>query len=486
MPLSASAITDAILALEQHVGLDDPAWTEGDVHWWPLYRTEIYRLLFVADAGAAPAARNTSRLGPALRASTLEHQPSSPRAVWLVSDGLSYAKASGEREIERFCGPLWQRCATAGVPAVVIDRASPVPRATREPSRWWAPTTQRAKIIGIVNARLALLPRHARLVEKTLQAAAVLGLSQLRMSARRMQAMASATLRLARLVEHRLRLERVRAVFIVSFYDVAGYAYCLAAARARVTSIDVQHGMTGRYHMAYSQWPTTQTPWRLLPRWFWTWTEADAALVRTWAPPSSHHAICGGHPYLDAWRDGTLPLDAAVSRSLLALRERCGERTPVIVTLQPHLVHEQALAPLLWTMARCVSAFWWLRLHPMRLDDRPALEALLASKGIDTFDIETATMLPLPVVLSHARVHATHSSSAFVEAAALGVPSIVWSAYGAELAQDAVAAGSAHAALDGPSFTALIDTGVTITTTPGSVAPLGRDALRTILESCPA
>jgi hypothetical protein len=486
MSLSARAITDAILALEQRVGLDDAAWTEGDVHWWPLYRTEIYRLLFVAGAGAIPSARNISRLGPALRLSALEDEPCTSRAVWLVSDGLSYAQVNGGREIERFCGPLWQRCTAANVPAVIIDRASSVRRTTQEPSRWWAPWTQRAKIIGALGARLALQPRHAQLVEKVCQAAAALSLGPLRMSARRMQAMANATLRLARRVEQRLRSERVRAVFIISFYDVAGYAYTLAAARAGVISVDVQHGVTGRYNMAYSQWPATQAPWRLLPHWFWTWTEGDAALIEAWAPAGSHRAACGGHPYLDAWRDGSLSLDAAMTRSLQALRERTGTRTPVLVTLQPHLVHAQALAPLLWAMARCKNAFWWLRLHPMGLNDRLALEALLASKGLVALDIDTATALPLPVMLGHARVHATHSSSAFIEAAALGVPSIVWSQYGAELAEDAITEGSTHPALDGPSLAALVDSGVTVTTTSASASPQRRDALQTILESCPS
>ncbi len=486
MSLSASAITDALLALEQRVDLDHPAWTEGDVHWWPLYRTEIYRLLFVADAGAVSSARTTSRIGPALQLSTRERGPRASHAVWLVSDGLSYAKVNDEREIERFCGPLWQRCTAASIPAVIIDRASPTQRATQEPSRWWAPWTQRAKIIATASARLATQPRHADIVERIHRAASSLGLSQLKISARRMQAMATATLRLARLIEHRLRLERVRAVFVVSFYDVAGYAYCLAAARAGVMSIDVQHGMTGRYHMAYSQWPAARAPWRLLPHWFWTWTNADAALIEAWARPGSHRAVCGGHPYLDAWRDGSLSLDTAMTRLLQALRERTGARLPVLVTLQPHLVHEQALAPLLWAMARCKNAFWWLRLHPMGLNDRAALEALLASKGIARFDIEAATVLPLPVALGQARAHATHSSSAFIEAAALGIPSVVWSAYGAELAEDAIAEGSTHPALDGPSLATLIDSGVAFTTSPASATIRGGDALRTILESCPS
>jgi hypothetical protein len=485
MPLSASAITDAILALEQRVGLDDAAWTEDDVHWWPLYRTEIYRLLFVADAGALPSARSTSRIGPALHVSAREPEPRAVRPVWLVSDGLSYAKVDGKREIERFCGPLWRRCTAENVPAVIIDRASPLRRVTQEPARWWAPWTQRAKIVGTVSARLALLPRHAGLVERVQQAAAVLGLNQLKISARRMQAMASATLRLARLIERRLQAERVRAVFIVSFYDVAGYAFTLAAARAGVTSVDVQHGVTGRFNMAYAQWPAAQAPWRLLPHWFWTWTDADAALIDDWAPRGSHRAVCGGHPYLDAWRDGTLSLDASMTQSLQTLCARTGERTPVLVTLQPHLVHEQALAPLLWAMVNSKKPFWWLRLHPMGLSDRPALEALLASRGIDAFDIDMATALPLPVVLGQARLHATHSSSAFIEAAAMGLTSIVWSQYGAELADSAIAEGNTCHALDGASFAALVESGISSRASTRSERH-GQDALRTILESCPA
>ena len=250
-------------------------------------------------------------------------------------------------------------------------------------------------------------------------------------------------------------------------------------------SVDVQHGVTGRFHMAYAQWPATQAPWRLLPRWFWTWTDDDAALIEAWAPRGSHRAVCGGHPYLDAWRDGTLSLDATMAQSLQALRVRTAERTPVLVTLQPNLVHEQALAPLLWAMANGTTVFWWLRLHPMGLQDRPALEALLANRGIKAFDIDSSTALPLPVVLGHAYVHATHSSSAFIEAAALGIPSIVWSQYGAELAERAIADGTTRQALDGPSLAALVESGMAAKAS-ASAAPRGEDALRTILKSCPA
>ena len=81
MPLSATAITEAILALERRLDLDDPVWTEGDVHWWPLYRTEIYRLLFVADAAGG-------------RRSTGAVVVNSSRAVLYASAGADFAQAA--------------------------------------------------------------------------------------------------------------------------------------------------------------------------------------------------------------------------------------------------------------------------------------------------------------------------------------------------------------------------------------------------------
>lgn len=486
MPLSATAITESILALEQRLNLDDPVWTEDDVHWWPLYRTEIYRLLVVADTGTPVAGWPSLRLGPVLRPSTAHKRAPTDQPVWLVSDGLSYANTSDGLQIERFCGPLSMRCAAANVPAAIIDRASPAPRRTREPSRWWAPSTQRAKIIASLVAHIAPQAAHTRRVARVHDAAEALGLPNLRLNARRMQAMASATLRLADRLERRMRSERVRAVFVVSYYDVAGYAYVLAAARAGVTSVDIQHGVAGQYNMAYAQWPARQAPWRLLPRWFWTWTDADAAVIQAWAPRGSHTALCGGNPFLDAWRDGALALDAAMQEQLDGLRRRTGQRRSVLVTLQPYLVHAEALAPLLSAMSYSKNTFWWLRLHPMGLKDRPALEALLASHGIEAFDIDTATTLPLPALLTQASLHATHSSSTFLEAAALGVPTIVWSSYGADFAAQVIAEGNAHHVATGREFQACVEQELSAVTAQSQASHTQRmDALRTILESCP-
>jgi hypothetical protein len=61
----------------------------------------------------------------------------------------------------------------------------------------------------------------------------------------------------------------------------------------------------------------------------------------------------------------------------------------------------------------------------------------------------------------------------------------VWSQYGAELADNAIAEGNTYQALDGPSFAALVESGLSARASTRSERH-GQDALRTILESCPA
>ncbi|CAG0930641.1 hypothetical protein PLCT1_01436 [Planctomycetaceae bacterium] len=267
--------------------------------------------------------------------------------------------------------------------------------------------------------------------------------------------MARAIATLAATLHARMRRERVRFVFLVGYYDVAGYAYVLAAARAGALSIDVQHGVTGDQHMGYARWQRpVQAGLKLLPGCFWTWTDADAQTVRGWADRHTprRHAVVGGHPFLDLWRRGEMRLTPATTEALDALLVRSPERPRVLVTLQPNAVSDEMLAPLLAAWQRRPQASWWLRLHPLAGADRPRIEALLCAHGVAHWDIDAASALPLPALLTHTDVHATHSSSAVIEAELMGVPSIVWSAYGAELVPDALARGSVSLALDGETF----------------------------------
>lgn len=450
---SAKAIADVVVALEGDAQLEHDDWLMGDVHLWPLYRMEIRRLLFLELAGS-PTSGAQRRLDTALRFPRAAGAVAEGPRVWLVSDGISYARI-GRHETERFCGPLWNACTALGLTAIVIDRASPVPREYKEPSRWWAPWTQRAKVLASLAARVRPDRRHERLVARVRAAAGTVGPALRQLDARRLDAMARAIVRLAHVIEHRMRCEQVRCVFVVGYYDVAGYAYLLAAARIGIPSVDIQHGVTGPLHMGYAQWNVHPTGgFRLLPSWFWTWTPADAAVIDAWARHSgmAHRALCGGNPFLEAWRSGEIAIDETMRGDADRLLQASTGRTRVLVTLQINLASPAALAPLLAAIEALPDVAWWLRLHPMALADQPLIEEMLRDCRARHWNIAQATALPLPVLLRHADVHATHSSSAVVEAAAFDVPSIVWSGYGAEFFEDMIASGTAELARDAAQF----------------------------------
>ncbi len=454
--LDAHAITAQILAIEKALDLESPDWRVEDVHLWPLYRLELYRLLFIGQAGPPSAARPRPEIGPALRrGESSSAAASAPAPVWLVSDGISFATL-GDRQVERFCGPLHEALNSLGVDSVLIDRGSPRRRHGPTPTRWWMPLTHRAKLFGTLRA--AGLPdrRHERLVEAVRLAAARLGITLPHLGARRFNAMANAVLSLASTLAKRMRRERVQAVFVVGYYDVGGYAYVLAANRVGAASIDVQHGVTGNLNMAYADWSVEPTGgFMLLPRLFWCWSDDDARVVERWAAlrrPFARQAVVGGHPFLEAWRTGAMHLPAEAQHALDRMRDSAEGRAPVLVTLQPHLTSEESLAPLLQAWQQMPKVAWWLRLHPLAMNDRTRIEALLARHGVTHWNIAEATSLPLPVLLREAAAHATHSSSTVIEAELLGIPSVVWSDYGEQLFEAHIQRGSAVRVRDGRTF----------------------------------
>lgn len=489
--LDARRIAAHILALERGLDLDEPDWCVDDVHLWPLYRLELYRLLFVGQAGPVAGSRRAPKIGPALRAcEAAPAQAAGSAQVWLVSDGISFATL-GNEQVERFCSPLHDALRGLSIDSVLIDRGSPRRRRSPTPTRWWMPMTHRAKLSGALRAALMPDRRHARLVERIGHVARLAGIELPALSARRFDAMTNAVLSLASTLAARMRREQVKAVFVVGYYDVGGYAYVLAANRAGAASIDVQHGVTGDLNMAYADWHVQPAQgFALLPAHFWCWTDEDARVVQRWATmpgTARQQTVVGGHPFMEAWRTGAMRLQGQAQQLLDQLQADAGGRPAVLVTLQPHLTSPAALAPLLQTWQRQPDVAWWLRLHPLAADDRAAIEELLVSHGVSHWNIEAATALPLPILLREAAMHATHSSSTVIEAELLDIPSVVWSDYGEQLFEAHIRRGAAIRVTDGDGFLhALTDRQRAPVGSPATTAPSRLPiALQALLKTGP-
>ena len=64
-PLDSRFIATEILAIEQGLDLDEADWRIYDVHLWPIYRLELYRLLFIHRLGKVSANHRWLEIGTA-------------------------------------------------------------------------------------------------------------------------------------------------------------------------------------------------------------------------------------------------------------------------------------------------------------------------------------------------------------------------------------------------------------------------------------
>lgn len=256
-------------------------------------------------------------------------------------------------------------------------------------------------------------------------------------------------------------LDRVhpRIVFTanVSRYEMGLYLACRERA---ILSVEVQHGVQGDLHGQYAQW-TCPPPegYALLPEAFWSWDQASAETINRWSRRCAphHRAQVGGIP----WFDACAGLDPVLIAPKLAdLLKPDPARKVLLITLQPpHLIYDDGtLLPefVLQTMQRQEPGWiWWLRFHPTMRRNDSALASQLRTRGIRA-EFEVANEIPLALLLRRADLHLTHSSSTVLEAERFGVPSIVWSSYGAGLFQEAARAGHCYTALSSDDLNATV------------------------------
>jgi len=457
--LDAHAIASNILSIERSLDLRHVDWLIEDVHLWPLYRLELYCLFFISQT------KSTSRPKmPAIAAALRFCKISSRQAkqncqVWLISNGVTFTRM-GDMEIEHFCEPIHHALSELNVSSVLIDSGSPYMRPSAMPTRWCSPMTLRAKLIGMLRAFALPDKRHHRLVSTIKETAERLGITLPSLDARLFNAKTNAMLRLAAILTKQMSNEGVKFVFLVCYYDISGYAYTLAANRVGALSVDIQHGVTGEFHMAYASWNSkSAADFSLLPKCFWCWSDDEAQIIRAWTakhPGIKTVAVVGGHPFIQAWHTNNIQLPVIVKATLNRLLNSAQGRSPVLVTLQPHLISSDSLAPLLAAWRQQPRVAWWIRLHPTGMNDREKIMALLENHDVSCWDIDDVTSLPLPELFRHVHLHITHSSSSVLEAEKMGVKSVLLSQFGAQYFAPQVCRGTAIYAQNGDRLIQLL------------------------------
>ncbi len=220
---------------------------------------------------------------------------------------------------------------------------------------------------------------------------------------------------------------RPKVVFVTCWYGTESMACVLACRELGIPTIDIQHGSQD-FHVAYDRW--TRVPaegFELLPNLFWTWSESEASNIRRWAGARRiHQPIVGGNLFLDRWVAGNDETVRSYDRLLTRLKGAARDKVQILYTLNGSTKDEvRTIVDIVDATNRSgLDSHFWIRLHPIALDQRALICRTLEAHGLRNVDVENGTRLPLYAILRHMDVHITEFSSVVIESQAFGVPSV--------------------------------------------------------------
>jgi hypothetical protein len=241
-------------------------------------------------------------------------------------------------------------------------------------------------------------------------------------------------------LRHCLGRAKPKAVLVSSYYGLMGHGGSWACRQLGIPIADVQHGVAGSTHHAYS-WPNApRDGFNTLPTAFFTWSEQECADMRRTSGEWTPGLLAVGNVWrlLDEslahgespriFRSGAirtarkeLKNDRAAIRTI---KDRTYGNKDILVALHPD-------EPLPWfgALRRLCPREWrfWVRLHPGEFKNNEALAERLREIVDDrTFVIEPSKA-PLNVILSEVDVVLTKFSSVALDARAYGVPTVAYS-----------------------------------------------------------
>lgn len=221
---------------------------------------------------------------------------------------------------------------------------------------------------------------------------------------------------------------RAKILIIDCWYNVLFLSASLAARRLGIPVIDVQHGLQGEGHFAYSHWkkrPKVDSI-DLMPDRFWVWGRRDEKDLVSFNPGviTESRVFIGGNLWLEVWRRPGEYEFSGISKEVEEARSltRGFEKT-ILVTLQKNLDFSHPLYPAIEKSPE--NQLWLIRLHRHTVDRFEEYEKQYQAVHHPHINLADATFRPLYALFQVADVHITGYSTCAMEALAFGLPTIL-------------------------------------------------------------
>ncbi|GAB4252493.1 MAG: hypothetical protein Kow0079_07290 [Vicingaceae bacterium] len=207
-------------------------------------------------------------------------------------------------------------------------------------------------------------------------------------------------------------------IFSACFYTFQVMALNYVANKKGIKTIEVQHGPQSSVHMGYAEW--TKIPemgFNTMPQFFWCWDKNSSETLKKWTNKSNQKVITGGNPWVDFFNYKIKkPTHKVALYSLQNLNLEYMFRDEIVNLINNNSEYQ-----------------FWIRLHPIQIEFKEQLKEILAQKNLlNKVNIDDATALPLPEVLSKTAIHLTHFSGCTIESSFFNIPTVLLDKRGIE------------------------------------------------------
>jgi hypothetical protein len=237
------------------------------------------------------------------------------------------------------------------------------------------------------------------------------------------------------------------------YYSAENMGFIRACRRLGILTVEVQHGVQGDQHFAYRPWlGLPPDGYDTLPELFWSWGQAEHDTIESWTGNhrSSHRSIIGGNPCLHIYDGKGHSLRTRIADRIAALQSKRAKGLNILFTVQAFYDLPRTLLEGIRTSTPDWT--WWIRVHPQYWETRAPLKHFFEQEGLANVLIDEPSDLPLVSLLENMDVHVTEFSSSVLEAATLGVPSVVINPMGLRLFPHLAATGVVTLAESGPEL----------------------------------
>lgn len=209
-----------------------------------------------------------------------------------------------------------------------------------------------------------------------------------------------------------------RCFLVDTWYGPPSFPALIAARRLGIPSIDIQHGVQGPHHYAYSGW--TRQPengFEIVPDASWLWGNHPVH----YGDHRPMRAVTVGNLWINLWRQRT---ERAIEEEITQARRLTeGYNRTILVTTQPIV----DMLPFYDAIAYSPRDWRWLvRIHRATdADGRTAILEQLGRLDHPGVEVDRACRLPLYALMQVADVHMTGFSTCALEALAFRTPTII-------------------------------------------------------------